>query len=1061
MFSRVLILLLAGACSPLAGLQVDTKDTTSDIRYRQVQDVSGKYEIVVDAKTPATVTIAPSQFAIRKGSRYRILTSHFPLPEQTALEDGKLAIVIPQAVRNCTILVEEDTSGGNLIANSSFEKLTANFQPENWILNMDEGFRAMLAWGHESLSESTPFTSDSGSVAETLGQIRKQAAFDGQQYISLKKPEGQENLTLTYTVPVPLEAGKEYLFSHVHRLRELPFGSTLHAIVTVTAPGKPPLNFRDHSLNPLTATGNAWERSFFQFKVPEDYANASAKVWFSLQGAPVALELDAVELVEAPSPVVQYPVALSSTQMEGIYSDDEVLRLMEKRPPVEARVIQEDGKVYITINGQKVPMFGFTPGPSLWPKNADHKAFTEAGVKLQWIPLWSNQNGVNYGKPIWLGNGKYDFKPVDELLREALRQDPERIILFYLGLFSYPEMGDQHPDAIWRSPNGKKTVGTKRRFREMEERPKDPKNSDDYWNISYTSEVFRREASDFLEALGRHLQSSPLGRAVAGVHLVCGADGQWFGLGEVDHQDRSPHNLAAFRNWLRQVYKNDEAALRKAWNDPEVTFAGAQLPEESERATDDLMLNLGMGAHRRIYDANRFSSMGVTETINQLAGAFKKGMSRPTLVSVYYHDILHNHMTNHWSLRELLDGPNLDGIVSVASYGLWRKIGRVGDYNSSIGSIRLAGKFYLNELDYRTDLSWLRDGLQYRWKWGVPLGAENWINQLRRDFGMVLAQGQGAWYYALGGNGLADEASMQGIAEAVRAARLANDFPQPEDHGQIAIFCDEEIQDRTSRKEIFGAALSMVAYNLVRVPLSRSGVTWDAYLLSDLDNPKRAAYKINILLSAVSLTEKQVRWIEENLQKDGNIIIVINTMGTPSDFSEITQRITGIRATVEPDKVGVRRFRSAKGENPLAYGWEYLHSETRSLLYSVRDSEATPLAYYTDGSRVGAAVKKAEAWTGIYIGLPGALTPTFLRGVAKQAGLTPIGPEGDATYAGNGFLTLHALTAGEKELQWQEPCDIYDLTKGEIIARNTRKISFVAKLHETRWFQKRPPEKLP
>ena len=1056
--SCALALLLAGINLGSARMQVETVRPSAQAKLRQVKDVAEKYEVVVDADGALTVGVQPKVFSIRKGERYRIHTSHFFFPEQVGEEDGRLVISVPQAVQNCTIQIENATGGGNLIANGSFEKITENAAPENWELKEDSSVRPSLDWGHESLPPGASTAGTGEAAPEVAGSVRKNAAWDGANSLFLKKT-GEQNLILNHSPTISLEAGKKYIFSFRYRMTQLPFGSTLHAIAKVSADGKPVKYFRDIQVNPLIATDKDWGLTFFVMDIPEDYAGAKANVYFSLQGAPFEMELDGIELTEAPTSVVQYPVQLSPAQLEGIYSEEEILRKLEKRTPTAAQVVAENGNVYLTINGEKIPMFGFTAGPSIWPRNADHKAFTAAGVPLHWIPLWANQNGVNYGKPIWLGDGKYDFAPVDELLSKALQQDPERNILFYLALFPYPEMGDKHPDAVWHSPEGKKTVGTKGSFHETETRPEDPKNSDEHWNISYTSEVYRREASAFLEALGQHLATSPLGKSVAGVHLVNGGDGQWFCPGPRDHMDRSPHNIAAFRTWLRGVYNNDESALRKAWDDESVTFATAQLPEEEERSTEELMLDINQGKHRRIYDASRFSSEGIAETINQLAAAFKKGIERPTLVSTYYHDILHNQMMNHWGLRVLLGQPHLDGIVSVTSYGNWRTLGRVGSYNSLIASIRLSGKFFLNELDYRTDLSWLpADAMQFRKNWGVPVGSEGWKNQLRRDVGMTLSQGEGVWIYGLGGNGWADESYMQGIAEAVRAARLANDFPQPEDRGQIAVFCDEEIQDRTSRKGIFGPALSVVAHNLVRIPLSRSGVTWDAYELSDLDNPDRPKYKINILLSSLSLTENQLRWVEENMQKDGNVVVVLNASGTPDTFSDVVRRLTGIRAVMEPDKAAVRRFRAAQGKEPLAFGWNYLHTEALSPLYCVKDADAIPLAYYKDNGLVGAALKKSENWIGVYIGLPGALTPEFLRETAKLAGLSPIGPEGDATYAGNGFLVLHALTAGEKELQWDIPSDVYDLTEGKYIARNVTKTSFKADVHETRWFHRVPSE---
>jgi hypothetical protein len=58
--------------------------------------------------------------------------------------------------------------------------------------------------------------------------------------------------------------------------------------------------------------------------------------------------------------------------------------------------------------------------------------------------------------------------------------------------------------------------------------------------------------------------------------------------------------------------------------------------------------------------------------------------------------------------------------------------------------------------------------------------------------------------------------------------------------------------------------------------------------------------------------------------------------------------------------------------------------------------------------------KRHANWTSVYSALPGGFTPRFLRGLAREAGLASRDPEDDVTYAGNGFLSIHTLSDGEK-----------------------------------------------
>jgi hypothetical protein len=60
------------------------------------------------------------------------------------------------------------------------------------------------------------------------------------------------------------------------------------------------------------------------------------------------------------------------------------------------------------------------------------------------------------------------------------------------------------------------------------------------------------------------------------------------------------------------------------------------------------------------------------------------------------------------------------------------------------------------------------------------------------------------------------------------------------------------------------------------------------------------------------------------------------------------------------------------------------------------------------------AVKRHPGWTGVYGSILGGFTPRLLRNLAREAGLTPVGPEDDVTFSGNGILTIHALKSGLK-----------------------------------------------
>ena len=188
------------------------------------------------------------------------------------------------------------------------------------------------------------------------------------------------------------------------------------------------------------------------------------------------------------------------------------------------------------------------------------------------------------------------------------------------------------------------------------------------------------------------------------------------------------------------------------------------------------------------------------------------------------------------------------------------------------------------------------------------------------------------------------------------------------------------------------------------------------------------------------------------------MLVFVNAAGFSlgDGFEKNVRELTGMTVRCDLAKTGVYRFASAASKDPLADGVENLLTESAGPMFYVDDPEATPLAMLSGTDKVGLAVKRFKDWTSVYVALPGAFTPRLLRNLGREAGLTPIGPENDATFAGNGFLVLHALASGEKSLTWKGRSDLIDLTTGTTVVTNSEQYSTKMNASETRWFRRQP-----
>lgn len=999
----------------------------------------------IDITAPAQITVRSGVFPIQSGQAYLLNFSCLPPRAVTATKDSTLVFVLENA-RNCTVSIEK-SRGDNLLPNPSFEQADEAGKATGWNGLVEKRLRPTISWGHENMAFID--VDEKETPVKGTAIAAKNLARTGTNSFYLEKETFAGTVRCEPAMPLAVKEGTEYLFSAYLRVEQPSFGAGVYLRVILSGKDKQAKDFgtRHYVSAVLDNPKEGWRRIWLRFTVPAGYTNALPGA--EIRGAALKTWWDDFDLRPAPTPVEQ---AFSDQEDHTPkYSSEEVRAIWKNRNPRRVEVKNTDGQPVLTVDGKPVPLLAYPCVCGWWPGCSEHKLMNRAGVKLHFIPLLS--------KNFWKGKDTYDFSGIGKNIETLLGYDPDAMVLFYFSIEPYRTWGDENPDAVWHNPEGKKVAGTKTWATPEKLGPKD------HWSVSYTAEEFRRDEKNMLVALAKYLNSIEVGKAVVGAHFVCGTDGQWFPQYKWNTLDYSPGNRKAFQGYLRKIYNNDVAALRKAWADPAVTFENAQVASEEAcgpERWDKWFFDPAVGSDRHVLDSNRFAPIGVTETIIELATAFKSALGRNVYLSTYHHDVMHG-VSPHRAQQMLLESPALDGIVSVMEYGGTRSLGQTGGMNALAASLRLHNKIWLHELDYRTYLTYLgEDANDTRLSLGAEKTAAEWLNQARRDFGMALCQGEGAWLYDLAGPAYTTEEFNNGLTELVKAANWAVRQPMPQDRGQIAVFCDERSEEYMTRFAIFSAAYGMVANGAGKLPLLRSGLSWDPYLLSDLENLQRHKYKMHIFLTATTITQEQIEWVRQNLQKDGNVLVWLGTAGMSSggDFENNIRRLTGMTVKYDPKQFDLRRIYPVPSDDPLAKGLlDNMTTEFRSPLFYVDDPKAKTLGVITKtGGKTGWAVKRFSGWTSVYIALPGALTPELVRNIAEEAGIIPTGPNGDVTLSGNGFLVIHALSGGDKTLRWKGKGDVLDLTTGEFIARAAESLAFKMNAFETRWFRRYPEQ---
>lgn len=301
------------------------------------------------------------------------------------------------------------------------------------------------------------------------------------------------------------------------------------------------------------------------------------------------------------------------------------------------------------------------------------------------------------GSTEWCGPGPgrtshYDFSTVQARFNRILEADPKA--LFHLRI--YLEMSE--PQSQWWHdlyPEEREIVSDGTPHRQ-----------------SFASTIWREQAKDFLRAYVAHLKKIGLFNRVVSYQVGAGHTGEWV-KGKLSMffltGDYSKPMKRNFRGWLREHYNNDESALRKAWNKPEVSFDTAEVPsgieqfetkhltfrdpKQEQNVIDyyhclaDLCGSLVVDFCHTVKDATGGKALagaffGYLMELAWNAGFFAEGPGSP--YSTY-------QRSGHLGLGQVLESPDVDFLVSPYSYG-FRGLGGEGCSMLPTESVRLHKK---------------------------------------------------------------------------------------------------------------------------------------------------------------------------------------------------------------------------------------------------------------------------------------------------------------------------------------------------------------------------------
>ncbi len=881
-----------------------------------------------------------------------------------------------------------------------------------------------VIWGSLYGGEITPLPvknasfEGSGDYAQTVKLTNKDGSnatikldnglsATGSQSLCIAKTNALGRAIVTWEETFPVKPQQEYEISLGVHVREATYGGilTLEGIELDSAGADVGAHTPGFDQIPVFNRKNEFLRRKVHFITGKN--TDRLRINFIISGNPLEVNLDDLSVTKGADNAYYSGIHKPA---DPIPARNAILRKLENIKPREARIEKRNDKPTLIVDGQPIP-------PIIYRGGAHFGSFAKAGVHLYATSMFKggdlfwDKNDQN--AQMYRGNGKFDFYRLENELFRIANADPKAMVILTVTVDPDPAWCDAHPDSIFQTIDGQKGIIVKgslnvgRLVRDLGQ-----KKPEEWWAHSYASLEYQDYVCEALKKLSRFLKESPAGKIVIGFTVCGGNDGQYLPWIDGEKIDYSPASTKAFRTWLREEYKDDKT-LQKAWSNSAVTLDTATLASPSE-ILSPMLLSSRPGNDCRVLNTKKFSSIAVALMIRRFMGTLKQEMGRPIIGNTYYSDVMYPHI-NRLAVNELLGGPEVDMITTVATYAPWRRSGSTGmSSNFCVASAVLRNKLHITELDYRT---WLSEGAEVDNSLSMGRDAEDFKAQIRRDAGIALARGGGIWFYDMCGSWYEDPSLMKTIAESAKMAEWATKSPrQPKP--QAAIFLDE-------RSPLHLPNLMSVFwdYLLGQSAVNASGVQFDIYLLDDITRKDLPDYKLYVVLSPMTLSRLQADAFMNKARQPGKVLLVEGRAAiASSDYSgpENLQLLLGMQIKKGNGNVRQVVMRDETAEHPLAEkvhgiigredviyrGWAAMPITS---WYYVDDSTAVVLGRWQGSNKPGLAVKITEQGTVIYSAAEGGYTPQLLNNAARLAGILPESEAGNASYVGYGVAVSHRM----------------------------------------------------
>jgi len=697
-----------------------------------------------------------------------------------------------------------------------------------------------------------------------------------------------------------------------------------------------------------------------------------------------------------------------------------------------------------------------------------HEQMLKAGVQVLMLNsyghLWRNDNV--YGDESDLENKELSL---DQQVSEALAINPNAYFMVRFNADIPDKWAKKHPDHLQASD--KRTL----------DKP------------SYASRLAAEGKAESARHLIKYVESRPWSNRVLG-YLTFGDEGTSHHAIEDGPFDQSGVSKLEFAKYVKEKYSTEEN-LRKAWNNPNVSFSTLQVPtnEEWVEAKKSWKHWPEPHAQKRYHDyfecyskMLEFQQESLLSAIQQSASqssfnamdALKQPMFGWLIVDAFngsnlgmeYQNILLG--SGSIGVGRILDNPAINALVTPADYTArscgfgWEPEG-IGD------AMVLRGKTILIEDDARSWAATYEKGTQGAWR-----NEQECRAGLMRNLAISASRGFIPYWMNVGaGNGyFNDPVVMKVIKEQVPVRQELLTMPlKPTEHA-IAMIID----DQSPLEEDFTAGFQNLSVLRQRTDhLALTGLPYRIYLFDDIKLDNFPKFRTYIFPNLFKLTPEKIALIREKLMRDGSVLIfgpgtgitdgetlsakgASELLGFPLEMvdKEVSRRVLvyGGQHRALQDISGPEVYGDSYSYGPLLQPGDELDKSGAVELGKATswwNNNTAGLVMKEFGKGAAGNGKPGQRGAGDYAVVFSMSVPipaNVLRSLALYGGCNPWSDLGDVVAANGNMVAVHSVKAGKRTIHLPKKHTVIDAVSNKVIATQSASFTIAMQSPDTQVF---------